>query len=502
MRKKIVFRKRLKFKFSFNHVFRFVKNHKFVQLILAIALIIFSFTLSPTIGSPDNIWLYHSVDFLCLGIGLIWLIYLFFSSKKVKHYLARLLLTGLLSAGFLIVMFPFLQDATGLSFDEKARLGAQNMWRVVVLYGLLTAAFSFFAFQKKRFRSTAILLIITWIMGTALVVVLAKSKNISSPANFANNFITSRSSCDLNTTILQAKNCTMLVVRDDKGHGTGFSIQPGFLVTNKHVIEGAKALTTWYNGQEQPLELWNYSPTLDLAVLKLNFEVPTCPWFDSNLLNLAEDLIVVGWPNTPYGDSTITKGIFSRMNVYEDGPEFIQTDAPINPGNSGGPLVNACGVVGINTLKDSWSQESLPRPLEGLGNALSSRYVADAIDKLIAEGGVDQKPPATKLSVVGGGNNPQPKTSAILDVNSIRDYRNNVNSAKQSWLTAQGNIPSDKLTQLLDSFDRQILFCDELISRLENKGGVASQDDVFMWDSIVKMSYESSNLANWLNMNY
>ena len=32
----------------------------------------------------------------------------------------------------------------------------------------------------------------------------------------------------------------MPILRDDGGHGSGVSIRKGFLVTNKHVIEGAK----------------------------------------------------------------------------------------------------------------------------------------------------------------------------------------------------------------------------------------------------------------------
>jgi S1-C subfamily serine protease len=114
-------------------------------------------------------------------------------------------------------------------------------------------------------------------------------------------------------------------LRDDGGHGTGFVINQGYLITNKHVIEGAEKLTVYLNGEKE-VPVWNYSQNLDLAILKLpdNSPINTCNWFDSDQLNIAEELYTFGWPNNPTGDSTVTKGIYSRTNKYEDGTEDIQ----------------------------------------------------------------------------------------------------------------------------------------------------------------------------------
>lgn len=309
--------------------------------------------------------------------------------------------------------------------------------------------------------------------------------------------ITDTSHCDEQTSLKTVKACTFLVLRNDGGHGSAVSLKSGFLITNKHVIEGAKKLTTWFNNEEREISLWNYSPTLDIAILKLPFDTNPCSWFDSSNLQQAETLYAVGWPNQPTGDSTITKGIYSRLNSYEDGLEFIQTDAPINPGNSGGGLINRCGIVGINTLKDVWSNEELPRPLEGLGNALSSRILIPVVDQLISEGKIDTEIPKQKVQQQAKKyNNPQPNT--YLDRNNIQSHLNNLNSAIQSWSTNNSRYPKSDLDSLIDLLTRQKLFCETLLGRI-NDSRPANKDDLFMWDAIVKMSYESVSLAQKLN---
>lgn len=329
-------------------------------------------------------------------------------------------------------------------------------------------------------------IVIASVIGITLIV-LAINKPLSSSL--------SDQKCNADDTLSKVKTCTMIVQRDDGGHGSAFSVNPGYLITNKHVIEGAKKLVTWINGEKE-LKVWNYSPTLDIAILKLPVDVPTCDWFDSSKLTVAETLYAVGWPVYSTGESTVTKGIYSRLNRFDGGVEFIQTDAAINPGNSGGPLVNACGVVGINTLKDSWSQEQLPRPLEGLGNALSSRILMPLVEELVSKGKIADIP---KSAVVYEKSNPNvPINTPVLDLNQIRDYLGKLYAWKNSWQTVYGRLSKDKLDALMDLFNRQIAFCEMLVSRLSPNRS-ATRDDIFMWDAVVKMSYESASIAQYLN---
>lgn len=417
----------------------------------------------------------------------------------LSSLLGRIMLTGILSIVFGLIAVPFMQSAEGRSFEEMARIGGINMWRFVVIYGLLTLSVIVFSFSKKRFRLTAIFLSICWMVGSFFVLIISTQNKQPANTTFSNStlnggLITDRSQCDENKALDEGKWCTVTVMRDDGGHGTGFSIQKGFLITNKHVIEGANKLTTWLDGEKE-LKVWNYSPTLDIAILKLPEDIPVCQWFDSSQLQMAESLYAIGWPVSPTGDSTITKGIFSRLNIFEDGLEFVQTDASINPGNSGGPLVNKCGVIGVNTLKEFWTEEQLPRPLEGLGNALSSKLVSSLAEELIKDGKEMDVPQSTKKYQASSPY--VPDNTPSLDVIVIRRHLERIRTAKESWNNCP-NCPNDQLERLRDSLTRQIMFCETLVQRLES-GKPTSKDDLFMWDSVVKMSYESVEMARKLN---
>lgn len=314
------------------------------------------------------------------------------------------------------------------------------------------------------------------------------------------SIIRDRRLCNEQESLKAAKLCTFSILRNDGGHGSAVAFQKNYLITNKHVVEGARSLKTSINGELKELTVWNYSPTLDVAILKLPQlpnETLSCKWFDSLQLQTAEAVYAIGWPGELAGESTVTKGIFSRLNKFEGGVEFVQTDAAINPGNSGGPLVNQCGVVGINTLKEYWTNEQLPRPLEGLGNALSSNILIPLVENLIKEGKDSTSIPQTTTYAKNSTPN-VPSSSPTLDITEINRYLVNLRELKKSWEPRPSRAPQDLWNQLMDSLTRQILFSETLAQRLGG-GKHPSQDDVFMWDSVVKMSYETAAITQRLN---
>ncbi len=301
--------------------------------------------------------------------------------------------------------------------------------------------------------------------------------------------------------IVLARKCTVPVVRSDKGHGSGFVVRPGFLVTNKHVIEDSDSFTVRTGDTNREATLWNYSHSYDLAILKVPTNIDSCNWYDSSRVQDIENLYAIGWPLNPDGESTLSRGVFSRV-VNFDGINYVQTDTSINPGNSGGPLINKCGVVGINTSKIS--QEGV----QGLGFALTSEGARPVIEQLIKEGSVNTLTPHSEKYAQkqqGGSNSgggwgsgyvaPPP----TVDINSVISYRGHIAGVKDSWERARGRYPPDLMNKMLDSFTRQLLFCDTLIDRLQKNGGRAFQDDLFMWDSIIKMSNETAAIAQQLN---
>ncbi|UCG59393.1 MAG: trypsin-like peptidase domain-containing protein [Phycisphaerales bacterium] len=134
----------------------------------------------------------------------------------------------------------------------------------------------------------------------------------------------------------------------------------GYVLTNHHVIHGARNITvTLSSGQitkEYPAELIDEAPELDFAILRIvaNGEVFTpAPIGNSSEISVGDEVLAIG---SPFGlQQTTTFGIVSNTRRTltvgkKTFTNFIQTDAPINPGSSGGPLINVNGeVIGITT---------------------------------------------------------------------------------------------------------------------------------------------------------
>ena len=134
----------------------------------------------------------------------------------------------------------------------------------------------------------------------------------------------------------------------------------GYVLTNHHVIHGAKKIAvTVYTGQTSKTyqaQLIDEAPELDFAILKIasNGEVFTpAPMGSSSGVSVGDEVLAIG---SPFGlQQTTTFGIVSNtrrtMTVgNQKFTDFIQTDAPTNPGSSGGALVNVNGeIIGINT---------------------------------------------------------------------------------------------------------------------------------------------------------
>lgn len=166
------------------------------------------------------------------------------------------------------------------------------------------------------------------------------------------------------------------------GLGSGFIISPdGLIVTNNHVISGAKKITvTLSDGKEYDGFVVGTDPSSDVALLRINAkDLPYLTFTDSSMLKVGQTVIAIG---NPYGfDHTVTTGVISALErtlTFEDGTTLvgvIQTDAAINPGNSGGPLLNLSGeVVGMNTAIYAAGQ--------GIGFAVSSNTIQKVINDL------------------------------------------------------------------------------------------------------------------------
>ena len=166
-----------------------------------------------------------------------------------------------------------------------------------------------------------------------------------------------------------------------------------YIVTNNHVINGAKKLSVILSdGTSVNAELVGTDVWTDLAVLKTSAEnvTTTMDFADSDKIAVGETAFAIGSPLDVNLSNTVTKGIVSAVNrqipmdVDGDGKNdwnqtVIQTDAAINPGNSGGALINNEGkLIGINESKIAQATANVSA--EGIGFGIPSNEV-----KLITE---------------------------------------------------------------------------------------------------------------------
>lgn len=133
--------------------------------------------------------------------------------------------------------------------------------------------------------------------------------------------------------------------------GSGWSVAPGLIVTNAHVIAGADDTTViTQEGVELDATAVYYSPHLDLALLRVGAEIPALPI--SAQRPVGADAAVLGFPeNGPY-DLVPARVGETRETISEDsygrGPidrTITALAGDVRSGNSGGPLVDARGRV-------------------------------------------------------------------------------------------------------------------------------------------------------------
>jgi S1-C subfamily serine protease len=155
-----------------------------------------------------------------------------------------------------------------------------------------------------------------------------------------------------------------------QGSGSGFIYDAdGFILTNRHVVEGAESLAVILNdGRQFEGTVYGIDTLTDLAIVTIEATgLPTAPIGSSENLRPGQLAIAIGNPLGNF-ENTVTTGVVSglgrRIQATDSSQEsseqlnnLIQTDAAINPGNSGGPLVNSGGqVIGVNTAVSTDAQ--------------------------------------------------------------------------------------------------------------------------------------------------
>lgn len=127
--------------------------------------------------------------------------------------------------------------------------------------------------------------------------------------------------------------------------GTGFLVEGGKIVTNKHVVQGGTALID-LGGVRIPAALESSDDLNDIAVLTVAAEISAEP------LILADktpppgsNVFAIGNPRGL--EKSISSGVLSGVRTVGK-RELIQITTPISPGSSGGPVFESSGkVIGV-----------------------------------------------------------------------------------------------------------------------------------------------------------
>jgi serine protease Do len=189
------------------------------------------------------------------------------------------------------------------------------------------------------------------------------------------------------------------MVASQRGTGSGVILDgDGFIITNAHVVKGAKYIEVWLNETVQPggssieplqkrsaaAQLIGMDQDTDLAVIKID-RTGLLPLSLADSDSVRQGQIVMAFGNPMALENSVSMGVISsaeRQLKPDDPGVYIQTDAPINPGNSGGPLVDAQGrLAGINTFIFSQSGGS-----EGIGFAIPANVIKRVYAELRKEG--------------------------------------------------------------------------------------------------------------------
>ena len=168
--------------------------------------------------------------------------------------------------------------------------------------------------------------------------------------------------------------------------GTGFALTNNYIVTNNHVIDGAKSISIQgingdfshkYNAEVVATDKIN-----DLALLKVsgaNISTSNIPYaVKTNTAEVGEEIFVLGYPltSTMGEEIKLTTGVISSKTGFQGDVSIYQISAPIQPGNSGGPLFDSKGnVVGIVSAKHTGA--------ENVGYAIKTSYLRNLMESAI-----------------------------------------------------------------------------------------------------------------------
>ncbi len=125
--------------------------------------------------------------------------------------------------------------------------------------------------------------------------------------------------------------------------GTGFVISAeGHILTNSHVVSGAKSMTVTFNGETLRASVVRDDSQNDLAIIKVDRRSTPLEFRDDGRVRVGDAVMIIGFP------LSVTTGNVTALSGIKDDVRFMQVSAPVEPGNNGSPVFDESGrVIGI-----------------------------------------------------------------------------------------------------------------------------------------------------------
>jgi len=183
-------------------------------------------------------------------------------------------------------------------------------------------------------------------------------------------------------------NVFLIANSNNQSKGTGFLIKSGHVITNEHVIHGARLdqiTLVSPNGHLMTVNNVVKDTLRDLAILTLT--KPMAGGFelaDDNAVLIGEQVYSWGYPLEYNGPAPLLSvGYVAGISAYQPYVnKFVKhfvVNGALNPGNSGGPLINSGKVVGVVQSKASPITPYILSALQALNNN-SSGFMYNGTD--------------------------------------------------------------------------------------------------------------------------
>jgi hypothetical protein len=250
------------------------------------------------------------------------------------------------------------------------------------------------------------------------------------------------------------------------GSGTAFVVSAdGYLLTCNHVVHGATEIKAGLGDQAMPCQIVATDSAHDLAVLHVDRQgLPALPLGDSEAVQLAEEVRVVGYPLSDVLGSNvkITQGSVAGILAKRRTKTF-QIDAMVNPGNSGGPLLDnrgaVIGVINAQLVGRQIFKVGFAVPVNYAKAMLTERHIAF---QTAAAGGKLDGPALAKrvvpsvafVTVVSRGDDflpagqPRLKFHAVLDRNKRQRSPDAVSSPIDASQRDDGQVIADEYGEI------------------------------------------------------